>query len=63
MDEGEDWDNQDAADLDAQAYLQDLADRPDIHQPEAPDAPVNDEDDYADTIQQARCTFNSKLLL
>lgn len=50
--EGEDWDNQDAADLDAQAYLQDLADRPEMYDPDAGDARMQDDDDYAETIQQ-----------
>lgn len=52
LEEGEEWDNQDAADLDAQAYLQDLAHRPDMHQQDAADAQVHDEDAFAETMQQ-----------
>lgn len=51
-DEGEDWDNQDACDLDAEAYLQDLAARPELHQTSQDDAAVHEEEDYAETIEQ-----------
>jgi hypothetical protein len=63
VEEGEDWDNNDAADLDAQAYLQDLADRPELHQTDVADAPAQEEEDYAKTVQQVRVSFLVPVML
>lgn len=55
--DGEDWDNQDAADLDAQAYLRDLSDREDVHEPSVLEAQANDDEDVAESIQQVSSTL------